>query len=509
MFNVKYFILLVFLSYLFLGTGIHSDDYALIEKTLDSSFKEFLLPDLSAIHVSIINPLAYLHYQTQFFFFEYNYMYYDLMKICTVFFSMILIKEFLKDFVSDNKAFMISSLFVLYPTHDATNYWTTAQFYILVFAVLMYGFKLVNNNQLKMGFLVTLVGNFISYNTPPISFGLSIYFLLKKEYKKFIVFILPQILYIGYYFIITTVFQFSKGRLDSQFDILSVIKQYILQVGTFIDASIGPSFWLKIYYSIMELTVVSIVIGITLVGLFYKYYNCKKDKVDIYLLISFIMITLFAFGIFSLTGLYPQIAFNLGNRVTIFGSLFVSFIIVMFLMNNKKTATLVFAISLFSILGISDHWKAWNSTQLQIIENISTNKDLKEFDSSKQIFVTYNQFSMLGNISHIEFFTEGISNSIFRLATNKDYKVSTLNKRFIYKNNYIFDKKHGTKIKIKDSIYIYNSKDNKLIEIKKENIQAYIDNLPKDNRHWLQLLDKDNIIMKIVLTLMPRLAYAI
>ena len=55
---------------------------------------------------------------------------------------------------------------------------------------------------------------------------------------------------------------------------------------------------------------------------------------------------------------------------------------------------------------------------------------------------------------------------------------------------------------------MYDSKENKILEIKKENIQEYIDKLPKDNRHWIQLLDKNTFIIKMILKLMPRVAYA-
>jgi hypothetical protein len=282
-----------------------------------------------------------------------------------------------------------------------------------------------------------------------------------------------------------------------------------LQVGTFLDSSIGPSFWLKVFFSISQLTYLSIIIGLFFIGLFYKFYIPKKEPINKSLLISLIIILLLAFGIFALTGYYPQIAFNLGNRVTIFGSLLVSFLIVQYFVNSKKFATFIFSIFIFTTLGLSDHWKDWNKTQLKIIDNISKNKEIKNFDKSNQLFVSYNQYSKLGDISHIEFFAEGISSRIFKLATGQSYNVSPLNRRFYFKDDTIIDKKYGKKVDINEVAYVYDSQADKLLEIKKDNINDYIKSLPKDNRHWLQLLPKDNFIMKIVLKLMPRLEYAL
>ena len=415
----------------------------------------------------------------------------------------------MKDYIQNNKAILLAILFILFPTHDATNYWVVGQYLLITLSFIMLSHYLINKEKYTIGFIIGLFGTFASYASLPFTFGLSVIFILKKQYKKFVFFIIPQFIYIIYYFSISKLFNAQAIKGSSDFSLLSVIKQYILQVGTFIDASVGASFWFKIYYSVEEITLVSFAIGIIFIVLFYQNYQPKKESLNKEVLLAFIMTSLFAFGIFALTGLYPQIAFNLGNRVTIYGSLLITFLVVMFLMNNKKNATLVFAIFIFSILGISDHWKAWNKTQLQIIENISNSKEIENFDKTKQLFVTHNQYSKFGKLTHIEFFAQGMATHIFKLATKQNYKVSTLNRRFIYKDAYIIDRKYGTKLKVKNEIYVYNSNTDMLLKIKKENIQNYINNLPKDNRHWVQLLDKDNLIMKIVLKLMPRLEYSL
>ncbi len=288
-----------------------------------------------------------------------------------------------------------------------------------------------------------------------------------------------------------------------------ILKQYILQIGTFIDSSMGISFLFKVYYSILDNSLFSSIVAIILTIAFYINFNSNRDKVNLKLVLSLVFVLLFAFGIFSLTGFYPQIAFNLGDRVTIFGSLLISYLIVILVYRaNRVLATAITAVFIFSILGLSNHWKEWNQEQLKIIGNISKNKDIRAIPNDEVIFVSHNQYSKLGELSHIEFFAEGIPQYIFKVALNKDLKISTINKRFIYSDSKLIDTKYNTSYNVKNFIYVYDSLNNKVLKIEKEDINKYIASLPKDNRHWIQLLDKDSFITKVVLYLMPRLQYA-
>ena len=496
---VRYNILILFLiAYVLLFTGIASDDYIFINR----------LNGIYPAERMLSTPILHYSHIILYDLFKLNSVLYDFVKIFWIFISFLMLEKFFSIFVHKHKSILISLIFIFFPIHDSTTYWFLAQYLTLTISFYLFAYYLAHNNKLYMAFVFALMASFVSYGSTPIALGLFLLFLLNKEFKKSYVIILPNIIYMIYYIYLTKVLKIGTVRLNDT-DLIQIVKQYILQVGTFLDSSIGPSFWLKLFYSITQLTFLSIFIGVSLTILFYKFYQPKKETISKLLLISLIIMLLLAFGIFALTGYYPQIAFNLGNRVTIFGSLLVSYLVVLLLMNNKNIATIIFSLFIFTTLGLSDHWKAWNKTQLKIIDNISKNNDLKEFDRSNQLFVSYNQFSKLGDISHIEFFAEGISSTIFKLSTKESYKVSPLNRRFYLKDSNIIDKKYGTKINIEKVIYVYDSHTDKLLEIKKENIQEYINSLPKDNRHWVQLLSKDNFIMKIVLKLMPRLEYAL
>jgi len=285
----------------------------------------------------------------------------------------------------------------------------------------------------------------------------------------------------------------------------------MLQVLTGLDVAIGPSFFLKIYYSIVNLSLHSVVIGCVTVYIFYRFVEIKKEPINVALLWGVMAIMPLTYGMFALTGHYPQIAFNLGNRVTTLYSLTLSFLVIFFFMQNKWISTVVFIIFIFSVLGISDHWKAWNKHQMSVINNIRNNRQLQDYKGDKVIFVSGNQYSKYGKLSHIEFFSEHwVPNAVFRLALDRnDVQAMTINKRFKYTNGQLVDTRSKHEININDYINVYDSEKDKLFRLDAVEINSYIDSLPPDTRHWVQMLDKENFIKKIILYLMPRLEYAL
>ena len=63
--------------------------------------------------------------------------------------------------------------------------------------------------------------------------------------------------------------------------------------------------------------------------------------------LGLVLLMFLSFVMFSLTGRYPQLAFNLGNRTTIFGSLLVAYLIVLMPV-RKIVRVAVFALLFFS-----------------------------------------------------------------------------------------------------------------------------------------------------------------
>ena len=137
----------LFFSYLYINTGIHSDDWIIINQIQGYSFKDIMIPDLGRIHVIVFGiPSYYLDY-LQYYFFQYNYIAYDFVKIIFSTCSFILIYKFFIQYINRSNSILTSLFIILYITHDGINYWTIAQPYLLVFPIIMYSHMLINNEK--------------------------------------------------------------------------------------------------------------------------------------------------------------------------------------------------------------------------------------------------------------------------------------------------------------------------------------------------------------------------
>ena len=142
------------------------------------------------------------------------------------------------------------------------------------------------------------------------------------------------------------------------------------------------------------------------------------------------------------------------------------------------------------------------------IANIQNNKLLNEYQDNKVIYVSGNQYSKYGPISHIEFLSESwVTGSVFRLALKKEISVEPINKRHVYENGYMVDTKNNTKAEVYDYINVYDSEADKLITVSSDMLNEYIENIPDEKRHWVQMINNETI-NDAILKLMPRLKYA-
>jgi len=408
---------------------------------------------------------------------------------------------------------MVSFLFIFFPTHDSTAYFYLGMYLSLSIALYLYAYYLVFSNRLIWAGIFSTLSSFLSYGSPPIAFSLFILCAFKRSYRKGLVLLIPNIIYCVYFVVVTRIINEGSKRLPEALHFNSLFKQFVLQIGSFIDAIIGPSFFLKVWYSILENNATSIII-VTLFSAVYiillksKKEENQKYKIDKELLIIFIVLTLSSLGMFAITGYYPQIAFNLGNRVTIYGSLLAAYLIVTVPIPEKIRRG-VLLIFLVAIVGISAHWKQWNQRQMYVIDNISTNKELASYDSAVPIYVSGNQYSRMGPFSHIEFLSEHfVVKSIFNLAGHEKLSARSLNKRFVYENGAIIDKKYNDEYPVGDSVMVYDSESDQLLKIASQDLNSYINKLPYDKRHWIQFVDSE-YLNTMILKLMPRLKYTL
>lgn len=495
------FIYILLICYMTINTGLVSDDFAEIVSLKDSSL-------WTGINSFIERPALFFVIGFAYKLFGDNILLYDIAKVFYITVELLLIARFFTLWFRKEAALLAAFIFLYYPIHESTVFWFLNHWLPLAMAFYMYAFYLAEKERHVIAFFMACMASFLSYGSTPMALSLAVLFLMQKKIKKAFIMAVPNMIYIGYYTYLTVFMGKGIKKLPAILDAATIIKQFILQVATFADAAIGPSFWLKIYYALFELTPMSIVIGLISIALFYKTYKKGGSHHDKRLLASFSVLLVFSFMMFAVTGHYPQLAFNLGNRTTLYGSLLLTYLIAL-LPVRKVTATVIFGLMLFSILGISDHWKNWNRHQQQVMQNIKTNPQLAQLISNELVYVSGNQYSKLGKISHLEFFSESFAvSSVFKLSLGDKIQAVTINKRFRYADGYIIDTKYDDKYTVTDYINVYDSERNELFKVYAADINNYIASLPADNRHWVQLLD-NNFLKNIAVTLMPRLKYAL
>lgn len=501
-----FFLLYGVLLYLHLGTGIHSDDYSLLAQVKSDDFSGTIKTVFSA-PTSLFSTLAIFFDVIQFYNFGYSDLYYDIVKSLVSLFAIYAAWIFSNQYLSRGKAFLFSFIFVLYPTHDSINYWTTGTYLLISGGLLMLSQFFVNNGRMHVGGMFGLIGAFWSYASPPIVAGLSVTFLLRREYRKFLIFVTPGFLYIIYYFTVSGFFEVHEFRTENIFNPYVTLKQFIFQVGTFLDVAIGPSLWLKLYSSITANTPLSFVFSFALTLILFGISGSSRDDDSTALIISFLVLLIASLFVFSLSGALPQIAFNLGNRVTYFGSMFLALTVVL-CFRNKFIKFLVIFVFSASILGISNHWKSWNIQQKEVIHRIKSNDALNTV-SSERVFIVGSQYSQLSEISHIEFLsTRYLANAVFEYARPgaSNFHVQPLTQYHYFQNGQLFDRKFGDQIELTSEVLIFDVSKNELLKLPSSEVNGYISSRPKIIRHWTQMIAFEPL-RKIVLNLQPNLKY--
>jgi hypothetical protein len=503
------FLYFILISYLVINTGVISDDFDSMFRMKNISFFDALT--LKGDFSFIETPVEYFTHNIWYCFLRLNNQIApNILKILYIFLSFYLISLFFRIFLNKQSAFLASFLFVFFPSHESTVYWFMGQYLTLSFAFYLYAFYLAHKNKLTLAFLFALLASFISYGSTPIAIALFLLFTLHKAYKKGLILLIPNVLYVAYYIFLSRALSIGIDRIGMAKDasIYSIAKRFALQILTFIDSMVGPSMWLKIYYAFSQISLVSLAIGALLVIVFYKKYREKRVPYNPKRVFSFTVLAILSFAMFAVTGFYPQFAFNLGNRVTIFGSLLVVYLIVL-MPASRKLRTLIFASLVFCILGISDHWKSWNLHQQEVITNIKNNPGIKNYRENRRIYVSGNQYSKYGPVSHIEFLSEApVSVSVFRLAQERFMSVHPINKRHKYEKGYLTDMKYNRKEKVSDYIYVYDSERDVFFKLDARKINNYVESLPPQNRHWVQMINVP-FIRNLITRLMPRSKYAL
>ena len=506
---LPYTFFIVFLLYLFANTGIHGDDYALI-KELQGKRSLFIL-SAENLGKYIYNIPSYLIWCSYSIIGYENLYLYDLLKYLLNLISIYFLYSFFINYFSELRSFIISFLIILFPTHDSSNYWLMATpLYVFFPSMIFFSFSLIKKNSYLLGSIFLLIASF-NYTSPPYILGLSVIFLLEKNYKKLMLFFFIGSIYVLYYLIISKIYGNLEHRVDDYLNIYKIVINFSLQLITSIDANIGISFVMKVFYSILSINI----IGISIIFLFIlSFYICFKDKILVFektsdknkiiVVASMVLIYFFSLIIFSLTSSYPQTTFNLGNRTTIYSS-FVFVVVLSIFIKRNTTFLIITLILMLSIVGISNHWKEFNKKNINIINQINSNKNFEDLNSTDIIMLKDNLYSKFGKISHIEFLiVPWVSNQIFSKYEN--FTVLPLSKYLYIDNNVIINKKEGTNHTIVKNIYIYKTESNELILIKRSDIMELISNEESILRHWVQLKEFE-LLSTIIIKFFPRVNY--
>lgn len=493
--------------YLLLGTGIFSDDFAFIVGLSGRSLADMLLPTAG----SVATPLTHITHEWPYYLIQFRaVVLYDCLKAVYATLAFLLFRSFFGLWFGPGKSIVVAGLFVFYPIHDAVTYWFIGQYLLLSLALYAFAFFLLERRRPVASFVCGLLGSFISYGSTAIACGLALIYVMRKDFRRAALLLSPNLIYVGYYLVVAVHLGKGTNRFPSDPGIITLAKQYLLQVATFVDSAIGPSFWLKGFFALSELTLVSAGIGAAVLFALGRAHDETADAAAPGELIWGALGTmLVAFALFSITGFYPQLAFNLGDRVTIFGNFFVVAVVAALPLRRGPWLA-VLGVYVAVIFGVSDHWKAWNLHQKAVIEKIVGNPRLRQAIPGGVLFVAGNQYSKFGRISHIEFLSEaGVVQPVFALALSRPpaYEVTPLNARFHYAEGYLVDRKYATKRPVRETIWIYDSEGDRLAELPVGEINAYIAQLPKDERSWVQFVGAGPL-KRAILFLMPRLEYA-
>jgi len=492
------------------GTGIVSDDITEIaaRKGMHDFWCNFI-PSGGFVNV----PVANLTHNWVFSLVDIdNLLLVDIVKAVHAILSLYMVAKFFSIFLDGHSALLTSFLFLFFPIRDSVTYWYMGSHYPFSMCCYLFAYYLVHKDYLKRAATVAFLASFMSYGSPPVALALFVLCVLKKNFKKGLFLFVPNIIYCSYYFYLTLFKASIYTKLPHEINLLSIAKQFLLQILTFFDALMGPSFLFKVFYSIIENNIWSIIAIIIFISMYLKMVKNKKIflqqiKVDKSLLAALAVLVMGSLAMFSITGRYPQLAFNLGNRTTIYGALLLSYLIVAVPI-NKYLRQGILLLMFVSIVGVSVHWKTWNNHQIEVFHNIQRNEDLQNYNKQEPVFVIGNQYSKMGPFSHIEFLSENwVVSGLFGLAGHNEIEALALNKRFIVKESLLVDQKHQNIITIGPVVNIYDSESDKLMTVTSDMLNQYIGNIPDEERHWVQMI-KNEKINDAILKLMPRLKYA-
>lgn len=496
-----------FLASLLWNTGLVSDDFVDVVQLSKGTFWQNFWPQDNFINTPVGHLTHHLWFST---FDTLSAWRVDVLKIVYTTFSVGLLTYFFRQYHDLKDSLAISLIFCLYPSHDSIPFWFAPSGHLLSTALFFLAALWLKQGKIKRASFLILFASFMVYGSTAVAAGLVV-LLLAEGYRRQALWLAGlHCCYIAYFITVSIVFKAAPSRLLESNSPLTLFKQLLLQILTYLDSTMGASMGYKLYYSVLAANPWHLIIGLACLGLASRV-QCETESKGPQRPLLWAMATMLvaSWMMFACTGRYPQLAFNLGNRTTFWGSMLPSYLLVVGL-RHPAVRTAIFTTLLVVWVGISDHWKANWTEQKRVIETFHANKEiLGSLNPSEVIYVKGNQYSQLGPFSHIEFLSENwVCRALLQDCTGQYREAVAFNKNLSFRNGQLFDKKYARFWAVGADIAVFDSDTGKLERVQANDIQDALEGLPEQYRHWSQLPDSrlGKLVKNLATTLMPRLA---
>ena len=476
-----------FTLWLVFGTGVYTDDFSIPQSVSHYKWTSMLLPTRETI------AFPFEHYTHTIVYWATGFDYRSNVEYFKVLYALLCVTAaflFFRDYLNFERALVAAFATVFLPHHDATAYSFINYYLSLSVAFYMLAVFCIKRDRWAVGAGFAAMGAFISYGSPALTIGFCALLLLEGHSRKALSIAIPGGIYIIYYLYIAIVLKAGPPRFQPEYSLISLFKGIVVQAVSLVDAVLGPSGWLKVGLSVANVDIAGFAWATALSLLLWRSATGRADntRVDRRLLIALSLAVVVALGLFALTGRYPQVAFNMGDRVLIFAGIPVAYLIAS--LPRRTWVLVVAAFFLFiSAAGLSAHWKGWNSEQENIIQRIHSRQVWKACpNTSNVLLVVGGQYSRLGPMSHLEFFAESyVASAIFGALGITGKSVVTLGRRFHYEGGKLIDRKHDQFTRLEQTVDVWNAETGLLSCVESARLNELISSLPEGTRHWLQI----------------------
>lgn len=400
---------------------------------------------------------------------------------------------FFQKYVSRATAIFGSFLFFFYPIHDGATYFFLAHYLLAGFAFYFLSLWLLQKKLWLAGFCAALIASFTSYGSLPVALGITAICLKERNLRAAGCALLPNLVYSIYFFIVTKGFGLGPQRLPDSWD--GLLKSFGLQFLSSLDANLGISSLLKIW-SLLESASPFVFIAGLLSSLLFFFSNSAEARTEqgcrsspCSLLVCAGIVYGCGLGILALTRAYPQVAFNLGNRVSIFGSFLVICILLLVCEKRPRFLWVITPFYLICILSASQHWKQWVAVQKGVVQILSRIPDANPVEG-QLVILAGPRYSRLGSFDHLEGATERwVCEKYFKLAFGGAVREVWPASSFLQPDDhFLFNAKTGERREIKYPVMYVSLLDQSVQQLQRKQLSETIKKISPDRRHWLQKL---------------------